>query len=112
MKDINVILARYLHPTLVYRAVQFGQDPDPDPDLRVKKRFKNPPSLKLIPDLIFGVIVLKLSVKVPQTILFNISNVFVYTTSGSKVLTQAKLGPSRSGQIFNIAPYGNKFICF
>ena len=85
---------------MVYRAVEFGQDPDPDPDLRVKKRFKNPPSLKLIPDLIFGVIVLKLSVRAPRAILFNISNVFFYAISGSKVGTQAKLGPSRSGQIF------------
>ena len=87
MNGINAKLLSYLHPIMVYHVMKFGEDPDPDPDLRVKKRFENPPSLRSIPDLIFGIINLKIVVRPLQTFLFNISSGFCYAIFGSNVLT-------------------------
>ena len=85
---------------MVYHVIQFGDDPNPDPELRAKKHVENPPSLKLILNLIFGLIVAKFGLTPPQILLFNISSGFSHMMSGSKVLTHPKCGPSRSRQTF------------
>ena len=112
MKAIDAISPVQVCPPVVYHMTQFGVDPDPDPDVRAEKHVENPPSLKIIPDLSFVPNVVIFGLRPLQTSLINITSGGCCTMSESKDRILSKFCPSRSGQTFNIAPYGKAHLQF
>ena len=71
----------------VHLCVQFGDDPDHDPDLTIQKPVKNRPSLKGDRELIFAAIMIKFGRNAPKYILSNISSVFSFLICGSRAIS-------------------------
>ena len=71
----------------VHLYVQFGDDPDRDPDLTIKKPVKNRPFLKGDRELIFAAIMIKLGMNVPKYKLSNISSVFSFLICRSPAIS-------------------------
>ena len=79
-KNGSRALKKIMHMCLikVHQNIQFGNDPDHDADLTIKKPVKSRPSLKGERGLIFEAIVLSFGLNVPKHNLSNISSVFSF----------------------------------
>ena len=85
----------------VHQNIQFGNDPDHDPDLTIKKPVKSRPSLKGERGLIFEAIVLSFGLNVPKHNLSNISSVFSFQICRSLTIsdeTRVKSDPEENLQ--------------
>ena len=87
----------------VHQNIQFGGDPDLDPDLTIKKPLKSWPSLKGDRGLIFEDIALSFGLSVPKHYLSNISSVFSFLIWRSLVIsaeTRVKSDPEENLQSY------------
>ena len=78
-----------MHMCLIkfHQNVQFGGDPDLDPDLTIKKPVKSRPFLKGDRGLIFEDMALSFGLSVPKHNLSDISNVFSFLICRSLVIS-------------------------
>ena len=85
----------------VHQNIQFGADPDHDPDLTIKKPLKSRPFLKGDRGLIFEDIPLSFGLSMPKHNLSNISSVFSFFICRSLTIsdeTRVKSDPEENLQ--------------